>query len=87
MLLSDTSDGRGEEAADSSFYERCEIWHGSPIYIDTKHGYEAGTNCYVKHPHDDEDPTCFHDGKVYDVGDGAYITTMEDFFVKEEYCT
>ena len=72
----------------SSFYERCEIWHGSPIYINTSHGYEAGTNCYVKHHHDDfEDPTCFHDGKVYDVGEGAYITTMEGFLVKEEYCT
>ena len=72
----------------SSFYERCEIWHGSPIYINTRHGYEVGTNCYVKHHHDDyEDPTCFHDGKVYDVGEGAYITTTEGFLVKEEYCT
>jgi hypothetical protein len=72
----------------SSFYERCEIWHGSPIYINTRHGYEVGTNCYVKHHHDDyEDPTCFYNGKVYDVGEGAYITTTEGFLVKEEYCT
>ena len=43
--------------------------------MDRKHERTAK---YIKHHHGDyEDPTCFHDGKVYNVGDGAYITTRK----------